>query len=204
MTIITRLTEYELDPRPDLEKDHGYWVELLTLAKAENQNIFGILHGLRCGGANLVGDRITGLRIIPGEWDANSYAEYRDKYLRPNIEIIKNLLAKTSKTNTKNITTKEEVTARIMAIEPKLKMTGWTRQEIWSEKEFEAHGRRSQSVFASLMFDPHAEISEVTPEYVEFSYKYPSGHVAKTKLYRRPQYVRNQPQLTATSKKEAV
>lgn len=204
---VTKITQYELDPRPDLDKDHGYWVALLLAAKQrgrDDQDVFGILHGLRCGGAGLQKDRITGLRIIPGEWDAGRYDEYKHKYLRPNIDTIKDLLTQASKTNLKTLATRDEVAARIKAIEPRLKAAGWTHQEIWSEKEFEAHGWKSQSVFASLMFDPHTEIAEVTSEHVEFSFECPSGRVVKTKLYRRPSYVRNQPQLTATSKKEAV
>lgn len=151
---VTKITQYELDPRPDLEKDHGYWVALLLAAKQrgkDGKEVFGILHGLRCGGANLVRDRISGLRIVPGEWDTNSYADYRDKYLRPNINIIKNLLVQASRTNLENLVTRDKVTARIRAIEPRLKAAGWTHQEIWSEKEFETHGWRSQSVFASLL-----------------------------------------------------
>lgn len=204
---VTKLTQYELDPRPDLDQDHGYWVALLLAAKKRGNDwreVFGILHGLRCGGANLVRDRITGLRIVPGEWDTNSYADYRDKYLRPNINTIKDLLVQASRTNLKSLATRDEVAARIKAIEPRLRAAGWTHQEIWAEKEFEAHGWRSQSVFGSLMFDPHAEITEITPEHVEFSFEYPSGRVVKAKLYRRPPYVRNQPKLTAPLKKEAV
>lgn len=204
---VTKITQYELDPRPDLEKDHGYWVALLLAAKQrgrDDQDVFGILHGLRCGGAGLVRDRRTGLRIVSGEWEQAKYVEYRDKYLRPNIDTIKDLLTRASKTNIKNLATRDEVTTRIRAIEPRLRSAGWTHQEIWAEKEFEAHGWKSQSVFASLMFDPHAEITEIAPEHVEFSFEYPSGRVVKTKLYRRPPYVRNQSQLFATSKKEAV
>lgn len=204
MADVTKLTQYELDPRPDLDQDHGYWVALLTLAKRKSQDVFGILHGLRCGGAGLQKDRISGLRIVPGEWQAVEYDEYKQKYLRPNIEAIKDLLIRASKTNIKNLATRDEVVARIKAIEPRLRAAGWTHQEIWAEKEFEAHGWRSQSVFASLLFDSHAEVAEITPEYVELSYEYPSGRVVKTKLYRRPPYVRNQSQLFATSKKEAV
>jgi len=199
---MSSMTEYEKDPRPDLNEDHGYWIALLTVAKERSQKLFGILHALRCGGARLVKDIKTGLRILPGEWEPERYNEYKVKYLRPNVNAIKSLLVRASRVNTNKLTTREDVISRIKAIEPKAKSLGWTHQEIWAEKEFEVHGWRTHSIFDALMFDPHAEITAVTSEFLEFSYRYPNGHVVKNRLYRRPPA--EQPQLFATSKKEAV
>lgn len=92
MAQATMLSQYEQDPRPDLESDHGWWVALLTAAKTYNEEIFGILHCLRCGGAGLKRNARSGLRILPGEWDAEAYNKFRDKHLRPNTGAIKELL----------------------------------------------------------------------------------------------------------------
>ncbi len=42
------------DPRPDLTKDHEYWVAVLKQAEQEGNDTYGILHGFRCAGAKLV------------------------------------------------------------------------------------------------------------------------------------------------------
>ena len=99
MPKVTTLTDYELDPRPDLESDHGYWVALLRLAKMKDIDIFGILHCLRCGGAGLQNDPVTGLRIVPGEWEQDRYNQFKITHLRPNLEPIKDLLIRASKVN---------------------------------------------------------------------------------------------------------
>ncbi len=211
MARVTTFTQCELDPRPDLEVDHGYWVALLTSAKLKSQDVFGVLHGLRCGGAGLVRDRITGLRIVPGEWVAGRYNECKTKYLRPNVQTIKSLLAKASKTDVKNLTTKDDVVSRVKAVEQQLKTAGWSEQEIWADKNFDLGGRRRMSVCAFLLSDPYAEITNITSEYAEFINHYPSGYETRRKLYRiMPYEAKNkasapeQPQLFATSKKEAV
>lgn len=41
------------DPRPDLAEDHHAWVATLTFAKEKDAKLWGLLHGLRCGGARL-------------------------------------------------------------------------------------------------------------------------------------------------------
>lgn len=42
-----------LDPRPDLHEDHALWVRVLAAAWQDGQELHGLLHGLRCGGARL-------------------------------------------------------------------------------------------------------------------------------------------------------
>lgn len=42
-----------LDPRSDLKKDSDLWSILLTVAKRESPMVYGLLHGLRCGGTTL-------------------------------------------------------------------------------------------------------------------------------------------------------
>lgn len=41
-----------LDPRPDLAEDHRDWLAVLVMCRHDKQ-LFGLLHGLRCGGARL-------------------------------------------------------------------------------------------------------------------------------------------------------
>lgn len=172
MAQATMLSQYEQDPRPDLESDHGWWVALLTAAKTYNEEIFGILHCLRCGGAGLQRSTLSGLRIVPGQWELDSYAEFRDKYLRPNTQAIKNLLAKAAKANIKYSTTKEAVVARVRSIEPKLLALGWTHDEIWStEPWLSDRGVERQSVYAYLLKSPGVEIGEVTSQHIEFRYR---------------------------------
>ena len=45
--------KYKYDPRPDIEKDHYIWFQLLLIAENENKNIYNLLHGLRCCGCKL-------------------------------------------------------------------------------------------------------------------------------------------------------
>lgn len=42
----------DLDPRPDLTEDHLLWVGVLGFSRGDSE-LFGLLHGLRCGGARL-------------------------------------------------------------------------------------------------------------------------------------------------------
>jgi hypothetical protein len=44
------------DPRPDLTEDHWRWETFLYVVHKNDQAklIFGLLHGLRCGGAHLI------------------------------------------------------------------------------------------------------------------------------------------------------
>lgn len=210
MAQATMLSQYEQDPRPDLESDHGWWVALLTAAKTYNEEIFGILHCLRCGGAGLQRSTLSGLRIVPGQWELDSYAEFRDKYLRPNTQAIKNLLAKAAKANIKYPTTKEEVVARVKALEPKLLSAGWTHSEIWStEPWLDDRGMERQSVYAYLLTSPAAEVGEVTGQHVEFRYRV-NGQVWPKLLVRSGAVTAlfadapEAPQESATMKKEAV
>src|SRR5690606_13770921 len=43
----------DLDPRPDLAEDHRQWVAVLSMAWHRDRDLWGLLHGLRCGGARL-------------------------------------------------------------------------------------------------------------------------------------------------------
>lgn len=43
----------DFDPRPDLVEDHRDWMAVLAAAQQDDKELFGLLHGLRCGGARL-------------------------------------------------------------------------------------------------------------------------------------------------------
>lgn len=56
---ILEYLEAQVDPRPDLVEDSHLWVQVLGAAykvgadKGKAQPLYGLLHGLRCGGAKL-------------------------------------------------------------------------------------------------------------------------------------------------------
>src|SRR5690606_22646860 len=91
----------DLDPRPDLEEDHRDWVAVLAQAWQEvdaqgNRPVWGLLHGLRCGGARLEvreGARGAYYRIdytpLLGWWDEG---ELRQRWLEPYRDRIKAVL----------------------------------------------------------------------------------------------------------------
>ncbi|MDN5324056.1 MAG: hypothetical protein PWQ67_2510 [Clostridia bacterium] len=71
-----------LDPREDLRKDSKLWVRLLYNAYHFNKEVYGVLHGLRCGGAQIT---LTpeSFKLLPGEWTVQEWEENKSKYLDP-------------------------------------------------------------------------------------------------------------------------
>lgn len=49
---VSAVTDESLDPRPDLQDDSDLWEAVLEVAKRD-PDLYGLLHGLRCGGAAL-------------------------------------------------------------------------------------------------------------------------------------------------------
>ena len=89
------------DPRPDLISDSKLWTRLLQLAKKEDPNLAGALHGMRCEGTRIKkGLRGYALRpdIEPAGNSAwiskREYEETRDKWLKPYQQKIIRLLEK--------------------------------------------------------------------------------------------------------------
>ncbi len=88
----------DLDPRPDLEEDHRDWVAVLAKAWQDvdaqgNRPTWGLLHGLRCGGARLEvrqGKRGPHYRLdyepLLDTWDKD---ELLREWLEPNRDRIK-------------------------------------------------------------------------------------------------------------------
>lgn len=55
------------DPRADLA-DHAKWAAVLPLAHGHNSELFEVLHGLRCLGAQIIGGRLGCGEMTPAEY----------------------------------------------------------------------------------------------------------------------------------------
>ena len=87
---------YRLDPRPDLVEDHRDWMAVLAVAELEDSHLYGVLHGLRCGGARLELRRSArgqhyriDYKPLLGTWDEQ---ELRSRWLEPRRHQIKQVL----------------------------------------------------------------------------------------------------------------
>jgi len=211
--------DYEKDPRPDLEADHVLWVALLTTAREKDMGLFGVLHALRCGGASLERDKDFGMLIRPGEWEKTEYEAFRAKHLAPRkaevVEILR--LAAKRLPQVQKDTLKTRVAARVKAIEPKALALGWTKDEIWSEKEWTdpTYGRRRQSIYLALLSGSqtwgHCDVAEITAEKVVFDVPGPglSSPPVRMAMYKvPPEFVRpltaEEPHASALPKKAEV
>jgi len=82
----------KFEPRPDLKKDTEYWQNLLKKAYNLDNQVYNLLHFLRCSGTQLKDDNGS-LRMVPAE-DFKEWNKYRKEYLLPIKDIIKDLLNK--------------------------------------------------------------------------------------------------------------
>lgn len=216
---MTKMTDYEKDPRSDLAGDHVLWVALLTTARERGEELFGILHCLRCGGAHLERDKDFGMLIRPGEWDKTEYEVFRSKHLAPRkAEVVEALrLAAKRLPQVQKDTLKTRVAARVKAIEPKALALGWTKDEIWSEKEWTdpTYGHRRQSIYLALLSGSqtwgHCDVAEITAEKVMFEVPGPglSSPPVRMAMYKvRPEFVwpliAEEPHASALPKKAEV
>jgi len=95
------------DPRPDLTADTQHWQVLLTLAMAADVKagrkklpLLGALHGMRCGGTQLVEAEATPGRLVlrpildpkAGWTSETAYREAAAKFLRPFDRDVKAIL----------------------------------------------------------------------------------------------------------------
>ena len=189
--MLTELTEYELDPRPDLFADHAEWVAILDLAHAEGDDVWGILHSLRCGGAKLSPSAKYGLILEPGDWKPEDYAKKKAEDLAPRTPQVLQLLgaaanrAKSRPAWQRPTSLKEAVEKRVKGIEGRLTDCGWTKDEIWQEGEFRAaDGHMMQSVYQTLLNSEGCwGIGQITAEAVEFRWG-PRGREVVNHLYR--------------------
>lgn len=90
----------EEDPRPDLAEDSVLWRILLTVARQyQGGKLFGLMHGLRCGGSRLVWESKA-----PPTLKLNTDVLLRtmgrdalvEKWLKPNQADISYILAETA------------------------------------------------------------------------------------------------------------
>jgi hypothetical protein len=81
-----------LDPRPDIEADHEDWVDMLQnclvwAGLKGGKKLWGVLHGLRCGGARI--QRVKGelgYKLLPGNEDWKQETDWqriRKEHLDP-------------------------------------------------------------------------------------------------------------------------
>lgn len=76
------------DSRPDIKEDHFIWEEVLKVAYKMG-DVYGILHGLRCGGSRLsLDDRsltfVFGTTFLPTD-----ISRIKTKYIQPHKNEIK-------------------------------------------------------------------------------------------------------------------
>ena len=76
--------KHPYDPRADLVTDHKHWKDVLwnVWHEDEDRGLYGVLHGLRCGGAELV-LTAKSFMLLPGEWKAEEWEDTKKKYLVP-------------------------------------------------------------------------------------------------------------------------
>lgn len=103
MTIVQsnlgKLDQTSIDPRPDLKEDHLLWTRLLDQANGLDEELAGVLHGLRCGGTRI--RKVKGRYILRPDLDptgriawerVEDYEELRDKFLKPFAQEVIQLL----------------------------------------------------------------------------------------------------------------
>lgn len=89
---------YYYDPRPDLAEDHELWIRILTEAywycqgMPSLEQLYGSLHGLRCGGARVQETQAGNLKLLPGEWHGDEWKRVTAQYLGPHKEDVKTIL----------------------------------------------------------------------------------------------------------------
>ncbi|HWQ42806.1 MAG TPA: hypothetical protein VN456_12330 [Desulfosporosinus sp.] len=70
------------DPRGDKKDDHEYWQKLLWNCWHTDQTLYYLLHGIRCGGAEVIPTKKS-FCLMPGEWDEAEWNEIKRDKLSP-------------------------------------------------------------------------------------------------------------------------
>ena len=80
--------KHPYDPRADLVTDHKHWKDVLHNAwheEEEKQDLYGVLHGLGCGGAEIV-LTAKSFMLLPGEWKQEEWDDVKQRYLTSHKE----------------------------------------------------------------------------------------------------------------------
>jgi len=80
----------KFEPRPDLKEDTEYWKKVLRKTKKRDDEIYNLLHFLRCSGVRIK-EKNGRLNITPGK-EFDDWEKYREGYLMPIKDIIKRIL----------------------------------------------------------------------------------------------------------------
>ncbi len=81
------ILERHIDPRPDLKGDNLAWGDILQNSLVwdglkDAEKLWGVLHGLRCGGARIQSvNGGLGYKLLPGEWKAEAWEGVKADYL---------------------------------------------------------------------------------------------------------------------------
>lgn len=86
------MPDHPSDPRPDKVSDHKHWKDVLHNAWHADQDLYGVLHGVRCGGAKIALTE-TSFMLLPDEWEQGQWDDIKRKYLMPHqkkiVEVFK-------------------------------------------------------------------------------------------------------------------
>ena len=78
------------DPRPDKVSDHRHWKRVLHNAWHESKDLYGVIHGVRCGGAEMA-ETTKSYTLLPGDWRVGEWEDIKQRYLNPIKEQLVNI-----------------------------------------------------------------------------------------------------------------
>jgi len=76
------MPDHPSDPRLDKISDHKYWKDVLWNVWHTDQDLYGVLHGIRCGGAEMV-LTANSFMLVPGDWNPAEWDDVKQRYLIP-------------------------------------------------------------------------------------------------------------------------
>jgi hypothetical protein len=83
-----RLPNHPSDPRPDLVSDHKYWREVLHNCWHLERKLYYLLHGIRCGGAEITLTQKS-FMLLPGEWNEAEWEDIKQRLIPIRNKLIK-------------------------------------------------------------------------------------------------------------------
>ena len=82
------MSNHPLDPRPDLVSDHRHWREILYTCWHREYDIYPLLHGIRCGGAEVTLTQKC-FMLLPGEWTEVEWEDIKQRLSLVRDKLIK-------------------------------------------------------------------------------------------------------------------